>query len=448
MRPLPRPFRLVGLALRWLLVVIVVGWLGVRLWALHVVRTALPEFEAKYGSLDPAQWSREPLLSPADNGAFWYRAASLLVERPEAATKVWQPVSHDYSVDGAEPEVEAALDELLRANGPALELARAAARKPRCVLWPSLPAPGGEVPNFLALMHLARLEKALALRDLRGGRPEVATRIEDLLRLGSCLGQEKVAVPALVGDYVEREGLEALRQGLALGALDGGEDRLIAALRSAEGRLSVAEMIRTELAIYRPGSPFWRSPQARGWAPALQTASPIGVPGIYGAMMLRAAPSRLDAIQSETPPPMARASCAIQEDDPTLVEALLGPLAHVGHEHDAGYAWRIDRLLRTQASVRQMAIAALELRSRARAEGSYPTEGSSEWGPATPLLGERVQVEPQADGGFRLSLPATERRWNEIQRLALEPNRLRFDWTLPALEGSAEKGRTATEPRS
>jgi hypothetical protein len=416
-----RALRGLALAGGWLLAFLVVTWLGARLWALHVVRTAVPEFEARHGSLDRAQWRRE-LPPPTENGAQYLRAAALLFDRSDEG---WKRLSNALEASGGDPlpdSFRAEVEALTADNHDALTLLRQGAAKPRCVFYDELPTPFEIMPNWLAFLNFARLEGENARVALASGDDATAAaRLIELSRVADCLEHETIFIVRVVGRGIERRSLARLREALASSRLDASLSPLADSLVH-EPLPSIESLARSEAASFGPAA-WWRRDDFAPRENESSPLSPFNVEGYTGAWELKGLGEALDNLDSAHPP--------AEKHEVWVASGQIRPW----WENLARTYWINDRRDRSMACVRALARAALAARRAGLALGRYPDrldEAGTALGP-TPLVGEHVVYERTDDGGARLSLPRSQERWTEIEADLPEPARVDFVWTLPPL---------------
>jgi len=447
----------------WTLAVLALGWLGARLWALHVVRTAVPEFEREHGSLDRSQWRRER-PPDSENGALRYRAAIELVgSKPGESWRRWREAVRAAEGEPLGPEMDPLLEAVAAEHATALALLREGADRPVCVFNAELGEPNEKLPNLLALLHLGQLQSGLAAAERRRGELGSATRYElDLAALAACLERDPVLVVHLIGAALERRLLSYLRAAVADGAGDLGSERLAESL-PADDPLGIADRIRAEAAAHSPDAAWWSGFEGsvadgagRSWL------DPFTVPGLRGAMHVRGLGLAIDALRSEGPPAPAGASpWTVPPGERRTVPAEADPWIawqpwrwdrHVLESQGRNY-WIYDRTERAQAAARALARAALRVRVRGIADGSYPAtlvDVAPELAEPTLFVGEAIRYEVAADGSARLTLPASEEQWQRIRSLPETTWHFDFAWRLPsatAKVGTPPVDRAPSGPR-
>ena len=407
----------------WGLAILAVAWLGARLWALHVVRTAVPDFEAKHGSLDRSQWERK-MPPPSENAGPYLRAAVLLFDRSGPEWERWQVAMGKVHGDQPAPIAPEDLDGIVARNRDALDLLHKAATMPQCVLSEGIPSPTSESPGWVSILGLARVERELERSELRSGDEAAAVgRIETILVTDGCLANEPTLVVHLLGVAIDRMALRDLHDALAAGRFD-------AALDTLQDRLhrratpSTADLIRWEAAVFQPNA--WRQgdPRSRGGTSAW---NPFVVDGFMGAASVQALGATLERLEDPTPPPGWNPAWFF----PWQMDRYMRSI-------DRTY-WFYDRTEKAQAAVRALARAALAVRSRGLASGTYP-ESLEAVDPSllqpTPLVSERIQYTREVDGSVRLALPGTKTESKRVEALSVHPRHFDFVWTLPPLTDS------------
>jgi hypothetical protein len=432
--------RRAGLILRWLLLLVIVGWLGLRLWALHVVRTAVPEFEAKHGSIDPGQWRRRPPADPSENAATWFEAAGNLLDRSGEGFQTFS-ASRDSALDGPpEPELARAIDVLRERQALPLALLAEGARRPTCVHYDATPRIGepgkGRLTFLLNYLPLAQLDLALAAEESRRGDAAAGgRRFSEVFRLSECLLEEPVTNPVLVGSVLERLALRQVRTLLAEGHLDAELDRLADEL-DRRPRLDYRGVLRQEAYAFGPEG-GWESFPPHEIPFELRWASPLAVDGFAGAVYLRTVDRALASLELDSPP------AADPPRRPGLTERVLAKLHGGGEARLLREQWLTHRVFLAHLAMRDLARAAIRLRRRGVERGVYPApdEVAALVATTTPLIDERILVRALPDGRIELSLPETEAVWNELAQLddPVRDRSLRFTWTLPALSPDSSR---------
>lgn len=405
-----------------LLLAVVVLWLGLRIWALHWVRTAVPEFEAEFGSLDPKGWARRP-IPPDENGARYFEAAALLID---PADPDWKTLRLSLQPDdGVEPgsAAEQAVANLETRYETALGLWVKGGRKSRCAFEESLPEPIEKPLTFQQLLSLTRVQAALARRDIAQQRLESASsRLLSIVAAAGCLQEEPSYIAHLTGLAIERMALREVKSSLAAGHLDDALATLRARFESTRTR-SAADYLRIEAAIYQPEA-WWRSTWGSPREDPRSWFNPFSVAGISAASAVRGAALTLETLDEPSPP------------DPTRGGRALRPwqLDRLWHQSAGEAFWKNERLSEGQRSVRALAIRAMKLREEGLSAGRYPVEAYPP--EPTPLAEESIVVKARGDGSIELSLPESAARWNAFQEYSEDPRGrdLAWVWILPPLD--------------
>ena len=394
-------------------------WLAARLWALHYVRTAVPEYEAKYGSLDPEQWRRPP-IPDADNAARYMEAAALLFEQREPYWSTWRKSRDgggELEVDNA---VERAFEGLVELNRVPLEIWLEGGKRSSCALRDALPEPQQRLPPYFAMMHVAQVHTALARRDFTIGQDDRAiARLSSALAASACLQADLTYTAHMVGLAAERRLMPDLRSALEAGNLDGHLGKLQKALEAIQSR-SAQEYLHAEAATFQPGA-WWRD-QVRYREEVGPWYWPFAVTGFSAAAALRGNALTRERLDDPEPPPPPSSKFWPWQFG-RYMYAVLGE----------SY-WTTERLQRAQRSVRALAVRALAMRHEGLATGRYSTGGPAS--ESTPLIGETIVIEARADGSVELALPGSAAYWTEFQPLTgdVRGRTLDWAWTLPPIE--------------
>lgn len=422
MRRPSRPLRLLGLALAALALLYALLWVSGRSYTYFALSRAVPDFEARHGSLDPAAWQR-PDLAPSANAGSWYRAALPLVDNTTPNFGAWKeggperrPLSH--------ADLAAALEAAHAANATPLRLLREAATRSGCFIYRWLPAPDVELPRYLNWTDLARLDLELAARDFAAGdRASGAARLDEVLALANCLRSESVLIVRIIGDGLASATLRSLHAFLSRGDLDAALESVDHRLVQAEFAPKVADLVRAEAAVFRPDA-VWRTArkprgERTGWW------DPLDLSNLMLAKNLEALGQIIPLLdRPEPPPPIAEGPRWPWRLDDWLVGQL-------GRNY-----WLFERQDRELASLRLLARAAIALRRQGLATGSYAAAALPPvLSTVAPLGGDPVRVALASDGSARLELPASERESQRLQTFRTTPRTFPWSWTLLAPRG-------------
>lgn len=408
---------------RWLLLVALVAWLAARLWALNVVRTVVPEFEAAHGSIDPVRWTHAP-TEPGVRAGRLLRSAALLFDRSDPVYSQWSREYRELRSRGADAALrEATLRAIVEQNRRPLELARDAATHDDCVLQEQLPDSFGTPSfDFLALLTLAQVELQRSRHALSTGDEDLArTGFSSVLALAHCLQGSPTPIPMSIGLAIERMELNLLRTLVEVGDSRAISDDLLARLEPSSRRIHFEGRLISEAAtiqrVARDSSESLRNAEvashsSRWW-------NPFAVAGFVEAMSLRGIDRAIRILDDAEPPgrrPAAR--FPLWDFDQFYFDSF------------ADHWWTIQRGIEAQDAARRLALSALTLESR-RSQGAQEAELEricrEHAGSSTPLVGETIRIERDSGGGFVLSLPETSRRWSEI-RAHLSAS-IDFPWT-------------------
>lgn len=413
--------RRVGWIGRWFLLLVLIAWLGARLWALHEVRTAVPDFEAKHGSIEPSRWTHFP-NEPGVRAGRLLRAAALIFDRTEPDFSRWHrelKEARDRSPIGrVSEEVLAAVGSR---NALALELAREASIGPECHLFESLPAPYDErTIDYFALLELDRVEQQLALADLeRGNFDEAQRHLLNGFTLSDCLRDAPPQIAGLVGLAIERSRLYLLRGLVESGRMAAFSEALVVRLEHSMKFRGFWDALAAEAAIYQPsperrrsrGVPLPEAPQ-HPW-------DPWSVAGFQEASALRGISRGFDILNNPEPPrPKRFTSFAPWRFDDHYFSAF------------ADDWWLRARRVEAHAAARELALLATRL-SQASFRGATEEELSrisrQHAATGTALVDERIEVKREPTGHWVVSLPATAVRWAELE--AGQPTKPGLPWT-------------------
>jgi hypothetical protein len=403
--------------------VALVAWLAARLWALNVVRTAVPEFEARHGSIDPVRWEHAP-TEPGVRAGRLLRSAALLFDRSDPVYSQWSREYREARNRGAGVAVR---EETLRAvaeqNHWPLELVRDAARRDDCVLHEHLPDSFGTPSfDFPALFSLAQIELQRSRQALSTGDEDLARAgFSSVLALAHCLQGSPTQVPMSIGLAIERMELNLLRTLVEVGDSRAISDDLLARLEPSSRRIQFAGRLITEAAtiqrVARVSTESLRNAEfasymSRWW-------NPFAVDGFVEAMSLRGIDRAIQILDDpEAPGRHPAARFPLWDFDRYYFDSF------------ADHWWTVQRGIEAHDAARRLALLALTLEAR-RSGGANEAElericrEHSDSG--TPLLGETIRIERDSVGGFVLSLPETGRRWSEI-RAHLSAS-IEFPWT-------------------
>lgn len=397
------------------------AWLAARLWALREVRTAVPDFEAKHGSIDPARWSHPP-DEPGVRAGRLLRAAALVFDRSEPHFSRWRRESREARDRGPDARVsEEILESVVDRNALALELVREAAREPACLLYEALPSPfGGEIVDFFALWEIDRIEQQLALAALaRGDAAATERHLATTLALSQCLRTTPPQVPASVGLAIERSNLHLLRSLVESGRIAPLSGDVVTRLELSASFEGFWSSLAAEAAMFQPPLDRRRSRGLPGPEPPPHPWNPWSVAGFPEAATLRAISRGIDALDEPGPPrPEKISSFAPWRLDDHYFAAF------------ADDWWLRARRLEAHAAARELALLATRLGSASR-QGATEDElariSHQHAANRTALVDERIEVKREPDGEWVLSLPATAARWEELAKG--QPSRLDLPWT-------------------
>ena len=195
----------------WLFVVIamvllLVAYGGLDLWAGYKVRAQIARIEARYGSLNEDTLRLRPVPA-ADNRARIVRAAAALIIPAPDTSKTFQFVSREPSFPVA-PEVRA----FAEANRPATRLAAEIPTRSQSN-WDIEPRDPGNQPNLLEIRTLSNALYITALLEIEAGRADEASKtVISGLAVAASLGREWLLVPQLVRIAVAVEHLEGVEE--------------------------------------------------------------------------------------------------------------------------------------------------------------------------------------------------------------------------------------------
>lgn len=408
---------------RWLLLVALVAWLAARLWALNVVRTAVPEFEAKHGSIDPVRWAHAP-TDPGVRAGRLLKSAALLFDRSDPIYSQWSREYREIRNRGSDAAVrEETLRAVVEQNRRSLELARDAAAGDDCVLHEQLPDSFGTPSfDFMALLSIAQIELQRSRQALSTDDEELArTGFSSVLALAHCLQGSPTPVPTSVGLAVERTELNVLRALVEAGDSRPISDDLLARLEPSSRRIHLAKRLISEAAtIQRVARVRSESLQSAEFASfASRWWNPFAVEGFVEAMSLKGIDRTIRILEDPEPPGRHQAaSFPLWKFDQYYFDSF------------ADHWWSVQRGIEAQDAARRLALLALTLEAR-RAGGAGESELEricrEHAGSGTPLLGETIRIERDPGGGFVLSLPETGKRWSEIR--AQLSSSIDFPWT-------------------
>ncbi len=192
------------------------------------LREATTKLEARIGSLDLASL-RLPEISDEDNAARWILQAVAAAKLEDAAGNdllvgAWRPASHWSPADRDRLCAVVARSEEARDY-----LARAAATRDSNFGVRYEEGPHAEMPDFIAILRVARLEEAAGKCALLDGDDErflMAARSVERVRIALC--QEPVIIFAVVSNAADRMALRLAADYLEAGYPDQG---VLAALR-------------------------------------------------------------------------------------------------------------------------------------------------------------------------------------------------------------------------
>lgn len=408
---------------RWLLLVALVAWLAARLWALNVVRTAVPEFEAKHGSLDPVRWVHAP-TEPGIRAGRLLRSAALLFDRSDPVFSQWSREYREVRNHGAGAAVrEETLRAIVEQNRRPLELARDAASRDDCVLHEHLPDSFGTPSfDFPALWSLAQIELQRSWQALSTGDEALARAgFSSVLALAHCLQASPTQVPMGIGLAIERMELQLLRTLVEAGDSRAISEDLLARLEPSSRRIHFAWRLITEAAtiqrVARISSESLRNAEfashaSRWW-------NPFAVTGFVEAMSLRGIDRAIQILDDPEPPGRHQAA-----------RIPLWDFDQYYFDTTADHWWTVQRSIEAQDAARRLALLALTLEAR-RSGGAEEAELEricrEHSDSSTPLLGETIRIERDSAGGFLLSLPESGRRWSEIR--AHQSASIDFPWS-------------------
>lgn len=406
---------------RWLLLLVLVTWLAARLWALREVRTAVPDFEAKHGSIDPVRWSHRP-NEPGVRAGRLLRAAALVFARTEPDASRWRREVQEARDRGPDARVsEEALATMASRNALALELVREASGEPACLFYEALPSPFGEdLIDFPALWEIGRIEQQFALAALDRGDAAAAERhLTATFALSDCLRSAPPQLAAMFGMAIERSNLHLLRSLVESGRIAPLSEAFVSRLELSLSFKGFWDSLAAEAAIFQPSPERRRS---RGLPlPEAPTHpwNPWNVAGFPEAATLRAISRGIDMLSNPEPPrPEKISSFAPWRFDDYYFSAF------------ADDWWLRARRLEAHLAARELALLATRLSlalNRGAAEDELARISRQHEAIGTALTDERIEVTREPTGHWVLSLPATAARWSELD--AGQPTKPGLPWT-------------------
>jgi hypothetical protein len=188
------------------MVLLLVAYGGLDLWAGYRLRAQIARLEARYGALNEDTLRIRPVPA-ADNRARVVRAAAALVVPLTDVSKLHRFASRDPSFP-IPPEVRA----FAESNRPATSLA-AEIRTRSQSNWEIEPRDSGTQPNLLEIRALSNALYATALLEIEAGRAdEAAKAVISGLSVAASLRQEWMLLPQLVRIAVAVEHFSAVEE--------------------------------------------------------------------------------------------------------------------------------------------------------------------------------------------------------------------------------------------
>lgn len=175
---------------------LVLAWVGLDLWAKHKADAAFARLQARYGPLD-GQSIVAPHVSGADNRALAVKAAALLTLPSEHDAGLSAALSRFRNQSDAAP-VPDDIRVFAESNSEAIRIAELALDRSESS-WDADYAGGGNLPPWLAVRRLSELLCTSARLEMLAGHPDQASRrLAAGLAVSASIKQE----PSLIGQLM------------------------------------------------------------------------------------------------------------------------------------------------------------------------------------------------------------------------------------------------------
>ena len=261
------------LVLVFVLLALLLAWVGLDVWAGHKAHAAFAALQKRYGPLDGHSMVA-PSVPAVDNRALAVRAAALLTLPGNSDAELSASLRRFRNVSDASP-VPDDIRAFVESNGEAIRLADLAISRTQSS-WEADYGGGFNVPSWLVVRRLPELLYAAARIDIAAGNPDQALRrLAAGLAVSASVEQEPSLIAQLIRiasasdhfDGIKRliSTTEPSQEGLRLLAAllednrqpDAMQTALIAELRDTNGVLTRMEE--------RPGSVNSRLPGMAVW---------------------------------------------------------------------------------------------------------------------------------------------------------------------------------------
>ena len=271
-RWLPSRHAMVPLAALGLILSIPLYRLFSNMRARSVLERELDEIRAKG---EPASLGELGVgdVPEGENGAPLYARAFALIRKNEAAEpQNWMDVL--FEPEKPFDEVSGDLETVLQLHAKAMELARGAAAKPRCVF--DLDYTEGAhlaLPHLAQLRHLSRLFAGEAHLHAHSGRPEKALgSLVRVLELIHALDEEALLISKIVQVSIVGIGIEALKRTQRVAPLSTeGCSEIIARLRAIDfARAATHGMMGERLFLLQDFDPIGTGSRSLSWGKRIE----------------------------------------------------------------------------------------------------------------------------------------------------------------------------------
>jgi hypothetical protein len=272
------------------LLVMLLAWVSVDVWAGRQIDAEYARLEKKFGSLE-GRWIHAPAVPDDDNRARPVRAASLLIIQPEH-TSIGALLASLARYERLPPSspLPDDLRTFVAANEEAIRIA-GEARGRHQSSWDADYGGGSNVPSLLSIRTLGNAVYVAALGDLQAGRDDAAaSHLATGLAVGASFRQEPILIGQLIRIVVSVQQCEGIKRLITEGQPSGAalqdlaywlaENRspdpiqigLLAELRQGNHTLQTMENGQVTRVAHFPRSSAWLDLLARLGRPFIRLA--------------------------------------------------------------------------------------------------------------------------------------------------------------------------------